>query len=97
MRNVGVHGLLVTGPEKNLRTFHLAVCLVLNGHDRRDNTVHYSCMAEHLSMALETAQIADVSVQEISGSGESEGYRDLHIGTHKMTWRPRTEAKEPRK
>lgn len=62
---MSVHGLLATGPDDALRRFHLAVCFLLNAHTRRDNTVHYGCMGEHMEAAKEAARVADVTLQEI--------------------------------
>ena len=90
------HGFLVTGPDTNLMDFHFAVCLLLNGLDRRDQTVHYTCLAKDRDLALAAARRADVSVQEIHGAAGTERYETLHTGTHGLLWQPRPpRAKAP--
>jgi len=83
---MSVRGLLVTGPDVNLMKFHFGVCFLLNGLDRREQTVHYTCMGEDADFALEAARKADVSVQEIIGAADKETYHTLHLGTHGMLW-----------
>lgn len=58
----GVFGLLVTGSNESLVKFHLSVFLCLNSLDRRKQTIHYTCMAEHLPMAIDAAKAANVTL-----------------------------------
>jgi len=53
------HGFLVTGPDTNLMDFHFAVCLLLNGLDRRGQTVHYTCLGEDADLARAALQETD--------------------------------------
>jgi len=64
-----VKNLLVSGPDDNLATFHLAVCMALLDHERRGQTISYTCMGGDLHGALAAAKRADVTVQQIVVTG----------------------------
>lgn len=83
----GVFGLLVTGSNESLVKFHLSVFLCLNSLDRRKQTIRYTCMAEHLPMAIDAAKAADVTLQRIDIVGFSEFYPTLVRGDM-LGWRP---------
>ena len=83
-----VRRFLVTGPNDHLARFHLAVAFTLNGIERREQTVIYTCFAEHAAFALEAAERTDVTLQELEidqGDGE-EHYPVRHLGSHGLTW-----------
>lgn len=87
---MSVRRFLISGPDANLQRFHLAVCFTLNAIERRGQTVAYTAMAEDAEAALRVARKADVSVQEIDGAGDTEQYRELHLGNHGLLYeRPR--------
>jgi hypothetical protein len=93
----GVRRFLVTAPDDHLQRFHFAVALVLNGIERREQTVIYTCFAEHVAFALRLAEQADVTLQEleIADDGE-EVYPVRRLGSHGLTWvRPSLRA-QPR-
>lgn len=90
-----VHGLLVTGPEENLILFNLAVCMLLNGIDRRGQTVRYTCMGEDLPTAVEAAKQADLTLQEIRHEESGEVYPVLHEGSHGMKWQRKERKPAP--
>jgi hypothetical protein len=86
-----VRRFLVTGPADHLTRFHLAVAIRLNGLERRDETAFYTCMAEDADFALQAAERADVTVQEIIIAMSPHGiavetYPVLRLGSHALTW-----------
>lgn len=92
-----VRRFLVTGPDEHLFRFHQFVCLHLNGIERREQTVIYTCFAEHADFALKAAKRADVTVQEIEFINDGERYPVLCAGSHGMLWvRPSERAKVTR-
>jgi hypothetical protein len=86
MADKSVYHLLITGPEANCGAFHLATSAVLSYIDRRDQSAHYTCTAEGFSATLQAAIDADVTLQEIVGTGESVQYPVLHLAEHGMSW-----------
>jgi hypothetical protein len=82
-----VRRFLVTAPDEQLARFHLVVALTLNGIERREQTVIYTCLAEHADFARQAAERADVTLQEleIDDAGE-ETYPVRHLGSHGLTW-----------
>ncbi len=84
----GVRRFLVTAPDDKLQRFHLSVALTLNGIERREQTVIYTCLEEHAVFALRVAEQADVTLQEIEIGEEDheESYPVLRLGTHGLTW-----------
>jgi|ERR1043166_2518351 hypothetical protein len=100
MATDSVRRFLVTGPDDNLARFHLAVAFTLNGLERREQTVIYTCFAEHADLALRAAEQTDVTVQEleIHGTTNEELYPVRHLGSHGLKWiRPSLRAaKKPR-
>ena len=81
-----VRRFLVTAPDDNLHVFHVAVCLTLNGLERREQTRIYTCMAEDASFALYIAEQADVTLQEIEIVNDEETYPVRRLGSHGLTW-----------
>jgi len=91
---MNIIGLLVTGPEENHRRFYLETCDYLARHIRRDNTAHYTCYEEHLSVATQAAKNHDMTLQRILHSIVPERkrtvpsirkeYKVLHLGSHGM-------------
>lgn len=77
---------LVTGPDDNLQRFHVAVALVLNGIERREQTVIYTCFAEHAEFARRLAEQADVTLQELEIADGEEVYPVRRLGSHGLTW-----------
>lgn len=98
-----VRGLLVSGPDDNLMSFHRGACMALNAVARRKQTVHYTCMAEDLKDALDLARTVDVTVEEIVVVGAEnahthdlgESYEVLHLGSHGMHWMPKKREPPP--
>jgi hypothetical protein len=86
MTERGVRGFLVTGPDEHIARFHLAVAVILNGLERRGHTVFYTCFAEHVEFALQTAERADVTVQEVEIVDDEETYPVRRLGSHGLTW-----------
>jgi len=81
-----VRRFLVSGPDDSLTRFHLAVCVRLNGLERRAQTVLYTCFAEDVAFALDVAARADVTVQEIAIVDDEETYPVRQLGSHGLTW-----------
>lgn len=81
-----VRRFLVTAPDDNLTRFHLAVALTLNGLERRQQTVIYTCFAEDAAVAFLSAEQADVTLQEIEIIDDDEAYPVRRLGSHGMTW-----------
>jgi hypothetical protein len=81
-----VRRFLVTAPDAQLQTFHLLVALTLNGIERREQTVIYTCFAEHASMAFLAAEQADVTLQELEMADGEEVYPVRRLGSHGLTW-----------
>lgn len=82
-----VRRFLVTGPDENLQRFHVAVAFhKLNYIERREQTLAYTCFAEDADFALQVAEHADVTVQEIEFAGDAEQYPTLRAGSHGMKW-----------
>ncbi len=92
-----VRRFLVTAPDDHLHRFHLAVALTLNGIERRDQTVFYTCFAEDADFALREAERADVTVQELEIADGDEVYPVRRLGSHGLTWArpPSTNAVDP--
>jgi hypothetical protein len=83
----GVRRFLVTAPDDHLHRFHLAVALTLNGIERREQTVIYTCFAEHADLALRVAEQADVTLQELEIADDGEEiYPVRRLGSHGLTW-----------
>ena len=81
-----VRRFLVTAPDDHLTRFHLAVAMRLNGIDRREQTVFYTCMAGDVDFALGAAAQADVTVQELDMVDGAEVYPVRVLGSHGLTW-----------
>ncbi len=94
---MSVRRFLVTAPDDHLRRFHLAVAMRLNGLERRDQTVFYTCLAEDADFALRIAERADVTVQELEIADGDEVYPVRRLGSHGLTWArpPSTNAVDP--
>ena len=82
-----IFSLLATGGNGSLVKFHLAVMLYLNSIDRRKQTIRYTCLAEHLPLAVDAAKSAGVTLQKIERSGCGEVYPTLVCGDA-LGWRP---------
>ena len=92
-----VRRFLVTAPDQNLTKFHLAVALTLNGIERREQTVIYTCFAEHSAVAFLAAEQADVTLQELEIADGEEIYPVRRLGSHGLTWvKPSLRAKRRR-
>jgi hypothetical protein len=78
----GVYGLLATGTEDALLKFHLALSMILNFLERRDQTVYCMCMSESLGLAIGAAKKFDVTLQRIEVKDDNELYPVLYQGTH---------------
>ncbi len=87
----GVHRFLVTGPDDALTRFHFIVAMNLNGLERREQTVFYTCLAEDVELALLTAKRFDVTLQELEIEDGAEVYPVRHLGSHGLTWVPPSE------
>jgi hypothetical protein len=91
-----VRRFLVTAPDDNLQRFHLAVAMTLNGIERREQTVIYTCFAEDAALALQAAEQADVTVQELEMEDGEEVYPVRRLGSHGLTWvRPSRRGHRP--
>lgn len=82
----GVRRFLVTAPDENLARFHLAVAMNLNGLERRQQTVFYTCMSEDAELALLAAAQFDVTLQELKIADGEEVYPVWRLGSHGLTW-----------
>ena len=87
-----VHSLLVTGSDENLVKFHTLVLFALNSIDRRIQTVRYTCFDESLSLAVEAAKAAGVTLQKIERKGTVETYPVLVRG-EMLGWLPSVTVK----
>jgi hypothetical protein len=82
-----VRRFLVTAPDDNLIKFHILVALTLNGIERREQTVIYTCFGEHSAFAaLQAAEWADVTLQELEIENGEEVYPVRRLGSHGLTW-----------
>ncbi len=81
-----VRRFLVTAPDDNLTRFHFVVAMNLNGLERRQQTVFYTCMAEDAELALLSARQFDVTLQELEIANGEEVYPVRHLGSHGLTW-----------
>ena len=81
-----VRRFLVTAPDDNLRRFHFVVAMNLNGLERRQQTVFYTCMAEDVELAHLAAKQFDVTLQELKIADGEEVYPVQHLGSHGLTW-----------
>lgn len=78
---------LVTAPDDNLYQFHHIVALTLNGIERREQTVIYTCMAADAEYALFAAAKADVTLQELEITNDGqEIYPVRYLGSHGLMW-----------
>jgi len=75
-----VHGLLATGIDDALMDFHMSVCWLLNGIDRRKQTCRYTCFDEHLQLAIDNAKKYKITLQEIITQDGTETYPVLVQG-----------------
>lgn len=91
-----VRRFLVTAPDDNLARFHLLVALTLNGIERREQTVIYTCFAEHAAFAFLSAAQADVTLQELEIEHDDEVYPVRHLGSHGLTWVRPSQRKKAR-
>lgn len=82
-----ISSLLATGNNDSLIKFHLAVMLHLNSTDRRKQTIRYTCLAEHLPLAIDAAKSAGVTLQKIERARYGEVYPTLVCGGM-LGWRP---------
>lgn len=87
-----VHNLLATGSNENLVKFHTLVLFALNSIDRRIQTVRYTCFDESLSLAVEAAKAAGVTLQKIERIGTVETYPVLVRG-EMLGWLPSVTVK----
>ena len=83
-----IRRLLVSGSNRQLLSFHMPLCNILNAVERRGQTVFYACCPEHFESAMAHAREVGVTVQEILGAGETECY-ELLCGEAFMAWKPR--------
>ncbi len=92
----GVRRFLVTAPDDHLQRFHLAVCMTLNGIERREQTVIYTCFEEHAAIAFLAAEQADVTLQELGMDDDGEEvYPVKRLGSHGLLWvRPSQRRKD---
>lgn len=74
---MSVHRLLITGSDAVLWRFHLGVALRLNGLERRDQTVLYTCMEDDLPAVIEHARACGATLQRLVGE---DGAELLHQG-----------------
>lgn len=81
-----VRRFLVSAPDEHLVRFHQAVGQTLNGIERRQQTVIYTCFAEHADFALRAAEQADVTLQELEIVDDEETYPVRLLGSHGLTW-----------
>jgi hypothetical protein len=81
-----VRRFLVTAPDDHLQRFHLAVAMTLNGLERRQQTVIYTCFAEDADLAFQAAKQFDVTLQELEIEHNDEVYPVRHLGSHGLTW-----------
>jgi len=94
-----VRRFLATAPDDNLQRFHIGVTMKLNGLERRQQTVFYTCMAEDVELAYIAAEQFDVTLQELEIENGEEVYPVRRLGSHGLTWvRPslRTKTKSRR-
>ena len=78
----GVHGLLVSGTDQQLLDFHMPAAMFLNFFERRFDTVHCACMAEHFEFATKLAEKTGVTLQEIESDDGDETYKMIVQGQH---------------
>lgn len=81
-----VRRFLVTAPDENLTRFHFVVAMNLNGVERRQQTVFYTCMAEDAELARLAAEQFDVTLQELEIDGGEEVYSVRRLGSHGLMW-----------
>ena len=81
-----VRRFLVTAPDDNLTRFHLAVAVTLNGIERREQTVIYTCFTEDSAVAFLAAEQADVTLHELEIADGEEVYPVRRLGSHGLTW-----------
>ncbi len=60
-----VYRFLVTGVDTQLRRFYYKAHLLLYAHERRGQTVFYTCMEEDRQIAIEIARSTGVTMQEL--------------------------------
>lgn len=83
-----VQHMLVSGTHEQLVDFHLLVCSFLMAHERRGQTVNYTCMPEDYEEALKAAREEKCTVQLVEHVGGHETYRTVLTG-ETPEWRPR--------
>ncbi len=91
-----VRRFLVTAPDDQLTRFHLLVALKLNGIERREQTVIYTCFDQDavIELVLSAADEADVTLQELEIENGDEVYPVRRLGSHGLTWvRPSERAR----
>lgn len=81
-----VRRFLATAPDDNLLRFHFVVAMNLNGLERRQQTVFYTCLAEDVELALLAAEQFDVTLQELEIADGDEVYPVRRLGSHGLTW-----------
>lgn len=81
-----VRRFLATAPDDNLARFHFVVAMNLNGLERRQQTVFYTCLAEDVELALLAAERFDVTLQELEIADGDEVYPVRRLGSHGLTW-----------
>ena len=86
----GITRFLVSGSDEQLQDFHFAVCFMLNGIERRGETVFYTSYNEDRDQAIEEARRTGVTMQEIEFKFKSgkETYKMLVQGEH-PGWNPK--------
>lgn len=81
-RKSAVHGLLVSGTDQQLLDFHIPASMLLNFFERRFNTIHCACMADHFEFATKLAEKTGVTLQEIEQDKNEEVYKIIVQGQH---------------
>ena len=77
---MSVYRLLATATDENLLAFHMAVCLSMNGIDRRLQTVRYTSFEADMTTARAAARRFGITLQRIFGTGTEEAYKLLTEG-----------------
>lgn len=78
----GVYGLLASGTDDNLMKFNLSLSMICHFLERRNQTIHCTCMSESLELAIGVAKNSDVTLQRIEYKDDQEIYPVLHQGSH---------------
>ncbi len=77
---MSVYRLLATATEENLQAFHMAVCLSMNGIDRRLQTIRYTSFDVDMTSVRAAARRFGITLQRMFGAGTDETYELLTEG-----------------